>query len=170
MNQDLQDFEDFLIRVVDSNGACRSMRITFSLAIFYLGGNNHFILYLNAFHQCDHRIDEKKVIKVTIFYLHLTQTKDVIFHPENPVNPDSNPITGKYSTEYHLRSTTHFQLLLEVEFILKILIQALLFYSQSGYSTRIQCHRKMISLMVHIKYFSFQRNILHNQYDVTFRP
>jgi hypothetical protein len=27
----------------------------------------------------------KKVIKVTIFYLQLTQTKDVIVHPENPV-------------------------------------------------------------------------------------
>ena len=55
------------------------------------------ILYYNpnTFRRCDHRSDEKKVIKVTIFYLHLTQTKDVIFHPENPVNPDSNPITGK---------------------------------------------------------------------------
>ena len=92
LNQDLQDFEDFLIGVVDSNGACRSLRITFSLAIFYLGGNNHFILYLNAFHQCDHRIDEKKVIKVTIFYLHLTQTRDVIVHPalscNTPLNQD----------------------------------------------------------------------------------
>ena len=31
----------------------------------------------------------KKVIKVPIFYLHRTQTKDLIFNPENPVNPDS---------------------------------------------------------------------------------
>ncbi|MBU6219683.1 MAG: hypothetical protein KGQ50_03450 [Bacteroidetes bacterium] len=93
MNQDLQDFEDFLSGVVDSNGACRSLRITFSLGIFL---NWRLIVILPNSPFADAIIAAtKKVIKVTIFYLHLTQTKDVIVHPENPVNPDSNPITGK---------------------------------------------------------------------------
>ncbi len=77
LNQDLQDFEDFYLRGVGWDGACRSSKCKINYP---------------PFHFADAIIAAAKYLDRDTFPISTILTSDVIC---NPVNPDSKLIVGK---------------------------------------------------------------------------